>query len=114
MNKYDQAWQKLVAAARRAAPAGEDESAPFGFSTRVAALAFGAESPAPSIFARLAPRAAAVARGLPVVSVAVNYRAITGAFEGESARRARPHPSLPGSRFARRPSPACSRSFPSP
>jgi hypothetical protein len=85
MNKYDQAWQKLVAAARRAAPSGDDESAPFGFSTRVAAMAFGAESPPPSVFARLSLRAAAVACVLAVVSVAVNYRAITGAFENESA-----------------------------
>src|ERR1017187_8344190 len=92
MNKYDQAWQKLFAAARRAAPAGEDESAPFGFSTRVAALAFGAESPAPSIFAPLAVRAAAVACVLAVFSVAVNYRAITGAFEGESAVAANDDP----------------------
>jgi hypothetical protein len=85
MNKYDKAWQRLVAAARRAAPAGEDESAPYGFSARVAALAFEAESPYPSIFARLALRAAAVACVLAVVSVAVNYRAIRGAFENEPA-----------------------------
>jgi len=92
MNRYDQAWQRLVAAARRAAPAGRDESAPYGFPTRVAALAFGAESPSPSIFARLSLRAAAVACVLALVSVAVNYRAITGVFENESVVAANDDP----------------------
>ncbi|HXQ80906.1 MAG TPA: hypothetical protein VN775_06325 [Opitutaceae bacterium] len=91
MNKYDQAWRKLAAAARRAAPAG-DESAPFGFSTRVAALALGAESPSPSIFARLSLRAAAVAGIVAAIAVAVNYSAIKGAFDNESAVAANDDP----------------------
>jgi len=91
MNKHDQAWQRLVAAARRAAPSG-DESAPFGFSTRVAALAFGAERPSPSIFALLSLRAAAVACLVAVVAVAVNYSAIKGAFGDESAVAANDDP----------------------
>lgn len=82
MNKYDKAWQELAAAARRA-PAGGDNSAPFGFSTRVAALAFDPGRPSPSIFGRLAPRAAAVACLFAVVAVGVNYSAIKGAFEDE-------------------------------
>jgi hypothetical protein len=91
MNKYDQAWRRLVAGARRA-PAARDESAPFGFSTRVAALAFGAERKSPSPFARLSLRAAAVACLLAVVAVAVNYSAIKGAFEDESAVAANDDP----------------------
>jgi hypothetical protein len=91
MNKYDQAWQKLVAAARRAPPA-RDESAPFGFSTRVAALAFGAERQSPSIFSRLSLRAAAVACLLAVAAVALNYSAIKGAFEDDSAVAANDDP----------------------
>jgi hypothetical protein len=82
MNKFDQAWQRLAAAARRAPPAG-DESAPYGFSTRVAALAFAAQRPPTSAFARLSLRAAAVACLLAVVAVALNFSAITGAFEDE-------------------------------
>jgi hypothetical protein len=79
----EQSWQKLVAAARRAPPAG-DESAPFGFSTRVAALAFeGRQAPAPS-FARYSLRAAAVAGLLAVAAVAANYSAIMGAFDDDS------------------------------
>jgi hypothetical protein len=77
-------WQKLVAAARRAPPAG-DPSAPFGFSTRVAALAF-EPRPAPvSNFARLSLRAAAVAGLLAVAAVAANFSAIKGAFDDDSA-----------------------------
>jgi hypothetical protein len=83
MNKFDEAWRKLIAGARRAPPAA-DEPAPFGFSTRVAALAFSAPPP-PSAFARLSLRAAAVACLLALTAVAANYSAIAGAFENESA-----------------------------
>jgi hypothetical protein len=84
MKPERKSWQQLVAAARRAPPAG-DESAPFGFSTRVAALAFErGEAPA-SQFARTALRAAAVAGLLAVVAVAANFSAIKGAFDDDSA-----------------------------
>jgi len=84
MNKYDQAWRRLAAAARRGAPA-RDESAPYGFSTRVAALAFSGDREAPSAFARLSLRAAVVACLLAVAAVAANYSAISGAFGEPSA-----------------------------
>jgi hypothetical protein len=83
MNDFEKTWAKLVAAARQAPGAGP-EAAPFGFSTRVAALAFTAERAGPSLFARLSWRAAAAACLLAVVAVAVNFSAITGAFD-ESA-----------------------------
>jgi hypothetical protein len=82
MNKHGKAWQRLAAAARQAPVAG-DASAPFGFSTRVAALAFVAERGAPSIFGRLALRAAVVAGLLAVLAIGVNYSAIKAAFEDE-------------------------------
>jgi len=84
VNKYDKAWQRLAAAARRA-PGARDESAPYGFSTRVAALAFDSGRPSPSIFGRLAIRAAAVACLLAIVAVGVNYSAITSALDDEPA-----------------------------
>jgi len=84
MNKFDQAWRRLAAAARRGAPV-RDESAPYGFSTRVAALAFAGERQAPSAFARLSLRAALVACLLAVAAVAANYSAISGAFGDDSA-----------------------------
>ncbi len=84
MSDFDQAWRKLIAAARRAPPQA-DEPAPFGFSTRVAALAFAAERPSPSPFARLALRAAVVSCLFALVAVAVNYSAIAGAFEDDTS-----------------------------
>jgi hypothetical protein len=84
MNPHDQAWQKLLEAARPAPPAGE-ESAPFGFSTRVAALAFDTVRRAPSDFGRLSLRAAGIACLFAVVAVGFNYKAIASAFDDETA-----------------------------
>jgi hypothetical protein len=83
VNDFNKTWAKLAAAARKA-PAG-DEAAPFGFSTRVAALAFAGETRSPSVFGRLALRAAAAACLLAVIAVAVNFSAITGAFDDTSS-----------------------------
>jgi hypothetical protein len=80
----DTSWNRLVAAARKAAVPG-DESAPFGFSTRVAALAFEQREAPASAFARLSLRAAAVAGLLAVVAVAANFSAIRGAFDDDNA-----------------------------
>jgi hypothetical protein len=83
MNPREKSWQRLMEAARRAPPAG-DESAPFGFSARVAALAFDRDRPQP-VFGRMALGAAGVACLFALVAVGVNYTAITGAFEEDSA-----------------------------
>ncbi len=48
---HDQSWARLTAGARRA-PRGTAAAAPFGFSTRVAALAFAAERPMRSLLER--------------------------------------------------------------
>jgi hypothetical protein len=82
MSPHEKSWQRLLEGARRAHPSG-DESAPYGFSTRVAALAFEQVQPAP-IFGRVALRAAGVACLLALVAVGLNYSAITGAFEDDS------------------------------
>jgi hypothetical protein len=84
MKNDDQSWQRLVAAARLS-PREADEPAPYGFSTRVAALAFGAGRPGASAFARLSLRAAAVAFLLAAIAVGVNYSAIVSAFDDEPA-----------------------------
>ncbi len=84
MNPSEKSWQRLVALARRA-PGASDESAPFGFSTRVAALAFERREPAPSMFARLSLKAAAVACALAIAAVAINYSAITSNFGADPA-----------------------------
>jgi hypothetical protein len=84
MNKHEQSLQRLLEAARRA-PAAGDESAPFGFSTRLAARAFEGAHPASPTFARLSLRMAGIACLFAVVAVGVNYKAITNAFDDESA-----------------------------
>lgn len=78
MNSNDSrhAWSRLVAGARQVRD-DRDVTAPYGFSTRVAALAFAQERRVGSAFDRLALRALGVACLLAVGSVAMNYRSIT-------------------------------------
>jgi len=92
MNPSEKSWARLLAAARRAPPPAADEAAPFGFATRVAALAFSAPASSPSIFGRLALRAAAVAALLALAAVAANYTAIRGAFDDTSPGQATDDP----------------------
>lgn len=73
---HDQSWARLTAGARRA-PRGTDAATPFGFSTRVAALAFAAERPMRSLLERFSLRAVGVASLLAVASVVVNYPVLT-------------------------------------
>ena len=84
MSKNEQSLKRLMEAARRA-PAPGEESAPFGFSTRVAARAFEAAQPSLPSFARVSLRVAGIACLFAVVAVGVNYRAITSAFDDEPA-----------------------------
>ena len=69
-------WQRLNSAARQA-QRDEDVSAPYGFATRVTALAFAQEAAIVSLFDRFALRALGVACLLALGSVALNYRALT-------------------------------------
>ena len=78
MNDTPQAWERLAAAAR-SVPDDRDARAPFGFSTRVAALAM-AEQPMVSLIERFALRAMILACGLAVVAVAANYSSIRSLF----------------------------------
>lgn len=74
---HDQSWARLTAAARRA-PAPGDTAAPYGFSTRVAALALAAaERPMRSLFERFSLKAVGLASLLAVASVVANYSALT-------------------------------------
>jgi len=85
MNPAHPSWQRLIAAAQKAPSAG-DTSAPYGFSTRVVALAF---ADSPRSLAVLSPRiwlrAFGVACILAVGSVAANYSVITSVFTDEPA-----------------------------
>ncbi len=74
-----QAWQRLAAAARTVRD-DRDASAPYGFATRVAALALAQERRVVSVLDRMALRALGVASLLALFSVALNYQEMTSAF----------------------------------
>ena len=65
-------WARLTAAARHVRD-DRDTSAPYGFATRVAALAFASERTMASLFERFAFRAVGVASLLALFSVVLNY-----------------------------------------
>lgn len=83
MTNYDQAWQRLAAAARNA-PAEGETAAPYGFSTRVAALAMAAGQPRHSVMEALSIRAMYVAGLLAVLAVGANYSTISHLFDDET------------------------------
>ncbi len=69
-------WSRLTAAAREVRDE-RDTTAPYGFATRVAALAMAQESRISSVFDRFALRALGVASLLALGSVALNYNAVS-------------------------------------
>ena len=70
-------WARLTAAARTVRD-DRDASAPYGFATRMAALALAQESRVLSLLERFSFRAVGVAALLALGSVALNYSALTG------------------------------------
>jgi hypothetical protein len=84
MNPTDSPWPRLTAAARRATDP-RDPTAPYGFATRVAALAFLPERLAVSLLERFSLRALALAGVLVVVSLASNYSTLISAFQDNGA-----------------------------
>lgn len=80
-------WARLVAAARRA-PEERDPHAPYGFATRVVALALAPEREIKSLWERLSLRALGVACLLALVSVAANYSAFANALSEEESATA--------------------------
>jgi hypothetical protein len=69
-------WTRLTAAARTVRDQRET-AAPYGFATRVAALAFAQERKMTSLFNAFALRALGVAGLLAAFSVALNYSELT-------------------------------------
>jgi hypothetical protein len=69
-------WARLTAAARTVRD-DRDATVPYGFATRVAALALAQEEKVVSLFDRFALRALGVACLLALGSVALNYQSIT-------------------------------------
>lgn len=78
MNHHDQRWLRLVAAARSARDE-RDAAAPYGFATRVAALAMTMPSANPfAVFDRIAKRGLIAAAAFSVAAVVFGYSAWTG------------------------------------
>ena len=69
-------WSRLTNAARLATDE-RDTSAPFGFSTRIAALAFADQSRMVSLLERFSLRAVGLAALLAIGSIALNYPELT-------------------------------------
>jgi hypothetical protein len=84
MNPSNPRWSRLVAAAR-SAPDTRDIAAPYGFSTRVAALAMAQERISGSLLERFSLRALSVAGLLALVCVAANISTLTSLFREEAA-----------------------------
>jgi hypothetical protein len=71
-------WSRLAAAARTASD-DRDTAAPYGFTTRVAALAFAQDRRGGLLFERFAFRALGASALLALGSVALNYQALAPA-----------------------------------
>lgn len=85
MNNFDHKWQKLAGLARQA-PTAADEAAPFGFSTRVAALAMQGASigNAWSLLEKFALRGLIAAGVLSVATAAYSFTSALTDHEDES------------------------------
>lgn len=85
MNPPNQQWQRLVAAARDASDS-RDDSAPYGFATRVAAL--GLSAPAAvlprAMLEKFALRGLFAACALSVAAAAFGYSALRTEQEAEA------------------------------
>lgn len=84
MNPEDQAWQKLVSAARRARD-DRPEEAPYGFSTRVVALAWANPRAgfAGNLFERWSWRALTIAGMFAAVTLVSNFASVKPAVDDE-------------------------------
>ncbi|MDB6092959.1 MAG: hypothetical protein JWM32_521 [Verrucomicrobia bacterium] len=83
MNPMDPKWSRLVAAARGATD-DRDTSAPYGFATRVSALALAGRGSNPPLLERWSLRALGVAGLLAAVSVASNFSAIISTMRNDA------------------------------
>lgn len=88
MSSHLPEWSRLVAIARPAPRDNRDESAPYGFATRVAARAMAAQAPSlleTSLLSRYGLRALGISCLLAIACVAATYRPIMTAIEEEAA-----------------------------
>ena len=81
MNLHDpkHPWARLTAAARTVTDR-RDTAAPYGFATRLSAIAFTQERTMASLLERFALRAVGVACLLTMTTIATNYSVVTNLF----------------------------------
>jgi hypothetical protein len=84
-------WPRLAAAARQITD-DRETTAPYGFATRVVALAMSSERRVASLFERFAFKAVGVACLLAIASVAINYSALTRPASNEEPMTAADDP----------------------
>ena len=85
MNHHEQSWQRLATSARAAAD-GRSEAAPYGFATRIVALAQTVPVPGMRVlFERYAVRGLIAALTFSLAAVAFGYSAWTGERDDEVA-----------------------------
>ena len=83
MNPNDQKWPRLTSAARGAVDP-RDTAAPYGFATRVAALAFSGQA-APSLLERFSLRALGLAGLAAALFLVSDYSTLVNAFDSDTA-----------------------------
>ena len=83
MKNMPKAWERLAAAAR-GVPDERDVQAPFGFATRIAALAMIGERPVASLIERFSLRAMILTCSLAVIAVAANYSSVRSFFQDQT------------------------------
>lgn len=86
MNPHNQQWLRLVAAAR-SAPDSRDDTVPYGFATRVAALSLGAPAAMlpRAVLEKFALRGLFAACALSIAAAAFGYSAFRSEQETEVA-----------------------------
>lgn len=90
-----QAWNRLTSAARTVSDE-RGRAAPYGFATRVAALALGRDVRATSLFDVFALKALGIACLLAACSVALNFNEISRRVGGSGAATVGEDPLLAG------------------
>lgn len=90
MSPDPSAWKKLTALVR-SAPTDTDVAAPYGFSTRVVARAFAAQTATSSVFAKVSLRALAVAALIAVVTAATSLKPVLNTMADDVATLSDPN-----------------------
>lgn len=93
MKDFEHRWLRLTSLARQA-PIEEDVASPYGFSTRVAALAMQARPPSDALLEKFALRGLVAALTLGAASLAFSFTELTAEADDDLTLAADPLPEL--------------------